>query len=473
LEGDAYSKKDAFLSGGISVTRTPDSLSAFLVISANRAANYPVREEILNELRVHGIVFGIDTTALDEMIAASAIEKQVLIAKGVPPQPGIPGKIEILIDVSSIGKPKVLADGRVDYHNISYVLNVRKGELLARRIPPVPGQEGHSVLGTPLPPPSPGDVKLKQGSGTLISSTDPDTLIAEFDGGIWIERDGTIEVHKAKKIPGDIDYQTGDINFTGDLSVMGTVRAGFSVETQGSLYIGDSVEDCKIKSRGNIVIKGGAFGAGAGAIECKGAISIRHVENFRVASSGEITVVEDIVHGTVHGGGCVRARSILGGSVASAVGVVADTIGSVAEVKTVIDIGMKYERLQRRYELLRKTASLTTEIGESKERIFQAVRDALDEKGFLSSEAQKALAALKLKTLELNRACAVTQAELESLERISVDQENPFVKALTIFPNTLVKFGAGEQLIREKMERVRLSPMEKGAAVILQCDAAD
>jgi uncharacterized protein len=427
----------------------------------------------MNELRVHGIVYGIDIGAIDEMVVQAIVDKQVIVATGLAAQPGTPGRIETVADISSIGKPKALSDGRVDYHDISYVLNVCKGDVLARRIPPVPGKEGQSVLGKPLSPPPPGDARLQAGMGTRISATDPDTLISEFDGGLWIERDGTIEVHKEEKIAGDIDYKTGDISFAGDLIITGTVRSGFSIESKGSLFIGGSVEDCKIKSRGNVVIKGGVFGAGTGLVECKGSITVRHVENFNLKADGDITIVEDTVHGMIAAGGIVKAKSILGGTISSPVGVEAEAIGSGAEVKTVIDIGKKYEQLQQRYALLKKIASLSTEIGNTKERVFQFVRDALDEKGFLSIDAQKMLATMKLKALELNRIYAVTQAELEILEKMKINGEEPYVMAKTVFPNTIIKFGVGEQLIREQLTKVRLSPVEKGAAVTLQWESSE
>jgi uncharacterized protein len=463
---------ERLLSNGISVTRTPEGLAAFVLVSNQRAINYPVRDEIMSELRVHGISFGVSVAAVDDLVASAIIDKPVLVAKGLPAQPGIAGRIETSVDLSPIGKPKTLPDGRVDYHSISYVFNVRKGDRLARRIPPVPGSEGQSVIGNPILPPPPADVKLRPGPGTQVSPADPDLLVAQFDGGLWIEKDGTIEVHKEEKILGDIDYKTGDIDFSGDLRISGTVRTGFSVVAKGSLLIEGSVEDCRIKSWGNIVIKGGTFGAGTGSIECKGSITVRHVENFRIKADGDVTVVEDIVHGTVTGGGCVSAKAILGGTIASAFGVEADTIGSAAEVKTVIDIGKKYEQLQQRYDLLKKVAALATDCGNAKERLFQFVRDALDEKGFLSADAQKMLAAMKLKTLELNRMCNVTQAELEALETLKINGEEPYVKARAIFPNTIVKFGVGEQLIREPLEAVRLSPVEKGSTVTLQRESS-
>jgi uncharacterized protein len=461
------------LANGIFITRTPDGLSAYVLVSHLRAAEYPLREEILQELRNYDVVFGINGQTIDDMVAAMVINKQTLVAQGVPAQPGTDGHVEILVDVSAKGKPKELADGSVNFHDISYMINVHKGDVLARRVPPVPGTEGKSVLDTKILPPPPYEAHLKQGVGTIVLPADPDRLVAGIDGGLWIERDGTIEVHREKTISGDINYQTGDVQFTGDLTITGTVRAGFSVETKGSLLIGGSVEDSKIKCGGNLVIKGGAFSSGNGTIECKGTVRARHLEHFNVYADNDVVVHDDIVHGMVVGGKSVRARSIIGGMVAGAVAVEADLIGTEAEIKTVIDIGKKYEHMQLRYKLLARMANLTTEMGNNKESVFEFVRDSLADDGTLSYDNEQTLAVMKRKTVELHASYAATHAEIESLDHMKLDDYEPFVMAGTIFPNTLVKFGIGEQLLRERLLRVKLSPQKKGSVVMLRQEPAN
>jgi len=60
---------------------------------------------------------------------------------------GTPGSIEVLIDVSQKGKPRVLPGGKVDHRDISYVVNVRKGTPLVKHLPPIPGKDGCNVFG--------------------------------------------------------------------------------------------------------------------------------------------------------------------------------------------------------------------------------------------------------------------------------------------------------------------------------------
>jgi uncharacterized protein (DUF342 family) len=462
-----------FVSNGILVTHTHDGLSAFCTVLAQREKNYPTDQELFTALKDAGVIFGVNKEAVQDMAAMKTVNQKVEIARGISAEPGIAGRIEMLIDVGSIGKPKMRSGDRADFHDICFVINVRKGDPVARRVPPVLGKEGTTVQGKPIAPPLPKDVRLPAGVGTEAAHNDPDLLVAATDGGIGMEPGGLIIVRKEEKIMGDIDYQTGDVKFSGDLTVTGTVRAGFSIETKGNLFIGGSVEDSSIRSKGTVVIKRGAVGAGNGSIECLGAMRVRHLENFRVTAGADVVVDEDMVNATVQSDGIIYAKSIRGGCVTSMLGVEAGEIGSSNEIKTIVDIGKKYERMQARYRLLSRLASLTTEIEKNRELVFQFVRDNLDDTGTLSVENETMLTAMKVKTAELNAAYSATQTEIEKLDNLQFECEDSYIKAEMIYPNTIVKFGVGEQLIREPLRRVRLMPVEKGATVALVQETVD
>jgi uncharacterized protein (DUF342 family) len=457
---------------GIIVTRTPDGLAAFITVVPSRENSYPFSQELIDALDEAGVVFGINGQELTDMVTTRPINKKVQVAKGIPPEPGTAGRLEMIVDISTIGKPKKLSDDRVDFHEICYVINVRKGDPIARRIPPIPGKEGRTVTNRAVPPPPPDDVRLPIGPGTAISPCDSDLLVADCDGGIGRDESGILEVRKEEKIIGDIDYQTGNVTFAGDLTVTGSLRAGVSIDTKGTLVIGGSVEDASIKCQGTLFIKRGAVGSGNGSIICKGAVRVRHLENFQVTAGLNVVIAEDMVNAVVESAGIVYAKSIRGGCVSSVLGVEAGEIGSVAENKTVIDIGKKYERIQLRYKLLSRLAVLTTEIEKNKELVFQFVRDNLDGQGVLALDKEQMLAAMKSKSSELDQTLHATQSEIETLDKLTVIGDDPYIKAGVIYPNTIVKFGTGEQLICEKLERVRLTPMEKGSSVTLQQENA-
>jgi uncharacterized protein (DUF342 family) len=101
----------------ISVTRTPDGLKAFLAIRDELAINYPTCDELRDYLAGNGIVYGIDDAALQQMARNKTCNFPTEVARGTPSIPATPGRIDILVDVTSRGKPKALAGGRVDHRD--------------------------------------------------------------------------------------------------------------------------------------------------------------------------------------------------------------------------------------------------------------------------------------------------------------------------------------------------------------------
>lgn len=440
---------------GFSIITTPDGLKAYLQIQP-RTIVFPSEKEILDELQNRGVVFGLDNVAIIEIANGKKTPGMIEIAKGLVPLPGTNGRIEILVDIHSVGKPRALDDGRVDHHEIGTVINVKSNVPLARRIPPAAGIEGKSVFGKSIPPPIPEDVLLKQGIGTCISADDPNLLLSSIEGAVSIDKDGNIDVKRQRVIDNDIDYSTGNIVFAGDLIIKGTVRAGFTVEVQGNLKVCGNVEDTRIKSGGWIEIEGGAVGAGTGLIECMNHVKVRHLENFSIRSGDDVIIHEDSLHSSIVSEGKIKAKSIIGGSV-NAFGVECETIGSTAETRTVLDIGRMHQLNEERRELMRKSNELREYIQRTKNEQFTLVRDRMDENGLLNEEDVNKLEVIKNKTVESIKTHDRIRQRIDCIN----DKEKTLgtscgIIAESIFPNTFIKFGNGERQVQELLKHVKL-----------------
>jgi uncharacterized protein len=440
---------------GFSIIITPDSLKAYLQIPPNVDV-FPILQDLQIDLQNQGIIIGIDHNAILQVASGKIVKGLVEIARGIAPQKGHPGRIEILVDVSQVGKPRELADGRVDYHEIGNVINVTKGCPLARHIPPEEGVDGRDVFGKPIAAPVPDDVHLHGGPGTSISSDDKNVLLADIDGALSIEPDGCIEVKNHKTINTDIDYSTGNICFPGDLIVMGSIRAGFHVEVLGNLHVQGYVEDTQIKSMGNVEINGGAVGAGTGLIDCKGSVKVRHLENFSIKSGDDVFISEDSLHSTISSDGWIKAKSIIGGTV-SAFGIECDSVGSTAETKTILDIGRFHVLSEERSDLKKECVEILDLITQLKIQIFSLVRDSMDENGKLSELEEKKLISLKNKTMEYKGKCDKIKKRIESINKIekTIGARSGLV-AKCVFPNTLIKLGNGERQVQDLLFNVKL-----------------
>lgn len=448
----------------ISITHSPDGLKGFLLVPDGIYAEYPTVDELKSLLAANGIVSGIDTAALQRMVAENSYNFKVEVAHGDPPIDGKPGRIEILVDIASRGKPRALPGGRVDHRDLGYVVNVRKEAPILRRVPPIPGTDGITVLGTTIGCRQAPALTLIPGPGTRYSPEDPDLLIADRDGAVAVFSNGKAAVLDQKTVGGDIDYATGNINFMGNLQVRGTVRAGFEVEAEGNVMIGGSVEDAKVTAGGDLEVLGGATGSGNGQLKCGGTLKARHCQNF-IVHAVSIDVAEDMVHCTVWAEGSLTAKAIVGGTISAGKSMTVETIGTSAEPRTVIDLGGMSMLLDQKYGLLKDLAAVTAETGSIRGAMYHVVKDEMDDQGMLPPGALARLEALKAAGVQSGEKSGRIQKDIEALDEKLKEQTVPVLRAKTVFPNTLIKAGSTEKQIKTMLSGVVIS-IDKNAITI-------
>jgi len=437
-----------------SVLHTPDKLRGFIAVVSDSDGSFPTRSEIVKRLERHGVVYGLVEERIDTLAAERIVGKRVEIANGTPPRPGKAGVLEMLVDITGAGKPRIRSDGSVDHHDLKFAVNVRKEQPLLRRIPPVPGTDGIDIFGKPVQLPPPADVVLRGGEGTMVSPEDANLLVAAQDGAIQLNRDGLLEVHTERNIPGDIDYSTGNVTFAGDIRIGGTVRAGFTVKADGTLFIGGSVEEATVVAGGDLTITGGASGSGKGHLESEGSITVKYCENFLLKSGGSITVKEDVIHCTAIVRDVFKARSIVGGSITAGKMCCADNVGNTAEVKTCIEMEGHFAARTARDQAIKKMTVTMTGLGNCKEEMYRLVRDSMDDTGTLDADTKARLDELVAQRKGLMAESGALQDQVEKLDEMIAHFDDPLIRVRNLFPNTIIKYGQLERLIKEKQSNV-------------------
>ncbi len=424
-------------------------------ITISDCSSRPTVQELLTLLRNQHVVFGIDQSLL-KMIAKGVCAGGVqTVAIGKPARPGTPGRLEWCIDLSRTGKPRELADGRVNLRDLQTHCNVTRQQQLVRVFPPVSGEDGMTVFGTPVSPTPLEPLNFTLGKGTCRDENEPELIRAAIEGAVVFDG-GTLQVVNRRVITGDVDYSTGNISFTGDMKIAGTVRAGFSVSVTGDLFIGGNVEDATVLSGGSVTVQGGASGSGNGTVKAADTITVHHVSQFLLHAEKAVQVEEDALHCTIHSDGPVRARSIVGGTV-TAQEVFAEVIGSVAEIRTVIDIAGRARLSRERYDLLKRYGVVAAAKAQEFEKLYLLVRDGMDEDGYLKGFEEQILASMKDNTLESIRTCRTIQERIEKIDRMEETQGESLIVSGVVHPNTLLKVGLEERLVREMERNVRLT----------------
>ena len=438
----------------IQISRSQDGLSAYCMVAASRQNTYPGVAVLLELLARAGIKHGIDHLSLEAMALKKICEEHRTVAQGTPPAAGTDGRIIYTVNVLESGKPRKHADGSVDHYDLQTVINVRTGDVLARRLPPVQGISGLAVMGTAIASIPPLDVALSGGAGTAINPLNPNELIAAIDGAVSILSDKTLVVDRTRTIKSDIDYATGNIFFIGDLTIVGTVRAGFKVAAEGWIDIQGRVEDAVVQSKGDITVSGGAVGDSNGRLCSEGSVQVRHAENISIKAGKNITIIEDAMHCKLDADGTITGKSLAGGVASAGVEINLDTLGAVAGTRTVVDIGRLQALLAQIAECNNQIAVTGSEIDSINDALFAVVRDEMDGSGMLGTQPLVRLGAFKQqKQIAQKRLNELLRLSEQHKEKTAI-QSNPVVKAKTIFPGAVIVLGAMEKHIDTKMHSV-------------------
>ncbi|GAI26403.1 unnamed protein product, partial [marine sediment metagenome] len=253
-----------------------DTLKAILTVNDARKA-----------LKDKGVVNGVLENELERVFRESLFDEDILVASGTPPKHGENATIDFYFETELEFKLREDKDGRIDYHETSVLVNVRKGDQLCRRTPPTEGRPGRSVTDKEIPPKEGKDRVVPDGPNTEFAPNDPDLLIASTNGCVSLDRTKLVEVKPRLVIKGNVDYSTGNIKFIGSLIIAKDVKSGFKVNVSGDLEVGGVVEDAEVEAGGNALIKKGFIGRGQGLIKTGGDLTIKFAQNQNIICDGD------------------------------------------------------------------------------------------------------------------------------------------------------------------------------------------
>ena len=295
-------------------------------------------EALLTALHQNGVIAGIDETALKQL-AIDPPGDGMLVARGTPPSPGTPSRIEYYFSADPINVGPVESDaGRVDYREGRVIQNVVEGQVLARKIPGIPGTPGTSVTGQPLPPPPIKEVHLLAGKNVELSH-DKLEAVSVVTGVPALERN-RISVRPVFTVD-EVDFSVGNINFQGSVIVKGGVNAGFTIRATEDIEVRGYVEGGQIQAGGSVIVKGGV--RNHSIIEAQGDVTVRFVDSeSSLSARRDVHVQADALHCTLTAGKRILIGGHLIGGVVKAVELVqVGSLGTPHETPTRIEINQE------------------------------------------------------------------------------------------------------------------------------------
>lgn len=327
-----------------------DELKAYITLKVDEQelTKPQLIKDIIEKLNKYGVVYGIKKNVL---LGGLCINKPILIAEGIPPEPGKDSEIK-MFELKDV-RPEVKEDGNVDHYELSLINMVTQGDWLGERIDATPGNPGKTVRGNDLKamPGKTYPLHYDKISVKEVREEGKTVLYALRNGAVFFVGD-KIGVSNHLEIKENVDFKTGNVDFDGYLTVKGTVEDNFSIastkdiEILGEYGIGGAKEIQS--SEGSIYIKGGIAGKGRAIIRCKKNLYLKFAADSDIYCDGSVhigfyclntnIVAKEVILDSLKG-------QIIGGNIKAEIKVVSAVFGSGSEKRTNVCVS-GFERKQ-------------------------------------------------------------------------------------------------------------------------------
>jgi len=322
----------------IRVKVDPNRLEASMDVNILPDAPMAKVSQLLDELKAAGVVYGIDEQAL-ETLTKLRLATNFICARGIPPRNGDNAYLKYYVDPDSQGRPEELEDGRVDFKEINSFLCVVEGQILVKKNPATAGIPGIDVYGDPIPAQPGKDKRMPVGKNVIVIGDC--CLYAAIDGHLRIFLEKRINVIPVIVIDGDVDYNTGNIDFKGSVIVRGTVQPNFCVKAGGNVEVCGAICGGTVEANSIIIRQG----MNRGIIKARERLVTNFIENATVYADEDVIVSDVIMNSNVFAGSRViiegRRGLVLGGRISAGEVIRSVTVGNRLGVPTELEVSLK------------------------------------------------------------------------------------------------------------------------------------
>lgn len=368
-----------------------DSMKAYYLLNMNEKDFEEKGTEIIKGLSHALKEENITTGIIDESLKLENIRlnKKTLIAEGILPEKGENAKISYYKIAPK--KPTLDDKNNANHYEMNLINNIKKGDWLGEKIPATKGKNGENIYGEMLPGSLGEDRQLKYDYKSVdsIEKNNVEVLVAKKNGAV-VKKGGKIAVDNLLVIHGNVDYDTGNIDFDGNVEIRGTVRDQFSVRAtkdisiEGEIGVGAAK---KIESvDGDVYIKGGLNGKGITVITANN-IFLKYVKEGILKAKNDIHIGLYAIDTVIESENVFLSEEkgkIIGGRLKAKYRVESNAIGNKMERVTTVNVeGFNREELYAHLKSLNiELDRMTSKRNKLKRKlnIFENNLSRLDEK---------------------------------------------------------------------------------------------
>jgi len=293
---------------------------------------------IIEQLEDNGIVYGlVEPFEVEKFIDSSGFRTNPFrVARGRDPVPGKSARIEYFFETDHLKAGGIDEEGNIDFKDRGPIPWVKKGSLLAKKFPMTEASEGKNIFDQAISVPEVADRALKYGTGVTCTS-DGLELYAEINGTPTLDRSDKVQVSPKFTAPNDVDFESGHIDYDGDVVIQGTLKAGF--KAKGHMVRVGTVEDGEIRATGDVTVSNGMIG---GNIYALGNVSIKFVQNATIYCLGNLIVEKEILDSRIVTSGAViiKKGEIISSDITCNKGLFTQNLGTEKSVPSTVTFGV-------------------------------------------------------------------------------------------------------------------------------------
>ena len=262
---------------------------------------------VLEDAGIHAAAFDdekLNTFVIAAKTAAPAAYEDV-IAEATPAVDGIDAYIEWLIEEaaddddtatpqpSEEGQAQQADDESVCFYSQHVFTVVKEGDVLGKVHQEFPGCEGQDVLGNLIAAKvgKPLDVEFDES----IQVTENNRLIALIDG-VLIHDKYRACVSDTLEIKENIDFSTGNIDFTGNVVVKQGVKDCFTVKAEDDIEVQGLIEAATLLAGKDLRALGGFAGREQGRAEVQGNLYGKYLNAVQAHVAGDLCIEREILN---------------------------------------------------------------------------------------------------------------------------------------------------------------------------------
>ncbi|WP_051330972.1 FapA family protein [Aneurinibacillus terranovensis] len=215
--------------------------------------------DVASILEQKSIKSNLDLASIQQELI-SPTYKPIVVAKGKAAVPGKDAQLEIYFS-QQVESQFFEVGGSVDFRNHMQIPSVKKGEIIAKKIPLVEGVPGYDVYGDVIIPPAPKDIFIVAKSNVELTADGEIIALKEGRPRITGSRIKTFDISTAFIVSGNVDIETGNIVFSGDVIVYGNVTDHMIIESLGNVYVYGNIYNATVTATGSIHVRGNVIGS--------------------------------------------------------------------------------------------------------------------------------------------------------------------------------------------------------------------